>query len=308
LRLLYYVCRLLLLVFYYPAILFTKKFPKYWDRLRLYRYELQKKCLVGDKEFYKLHNFSNDLNIHFKMFCRIPGKIEDQLIALNKFENHITSIMPKFASPNTVFLDIGANIGFHTFNVLAHNPLVEAYCFEPNPEIKHELDRNVRINNLEDRIFTQSVALSDNEGEFDFFVMPKGEKNRGTSSLIPEAVNSKFEKIRVKAQPFDQFWNHGSTVNKRVSLIKIDTQGNEESVLRGMMKTIETDRPTLFLEFETHLVKDKSKLWELYKTLEKNYKYNFFIIDKSGFGLEAISFETLPLKDYSIDILGLQGA
>ncbi|MBY0518592.1 MAG: hypothetical protein K2P81_16905, partial [Bacteriovoracaceae bacterium] len=87
-----------------------------------------------------------------------------------------------------------------------------------------------------------------------------------------------------------------------------DTQGYEESVIRGMLYMIERDRPTLFLEFETHLVKDKTKLWDLYRTLERNFSYKFFIIDKSGFGLDAISFETLPLKDYSIDLLGVQGS
>ncbi|MBY0518096.1 MAG: FkbM family methyltransferase [Bacteriovoracaceae bacterium] len=132
------------------------------------------------------------------MFLRTPGKIEDQIIALGKFENHITQIMPQFIKPDTVFLDVGANIGFHSLNVLAHEPSAEAYCFEPNPEIKNELDRNIRLNDFQNRVFTQSIALSDIEGEFDFYVMPQSEMNRGTSSLIPEAVNSKFLKIKLK--------------------------------------------------------------------------------------------------------------
>jgi FkbM family methyltransferase len=298
---------MMLLGFYWPAIKLTKKFPKYWDRLRLYKYELKRTKIFGAKEFFKLHTYKCVSQRTFKMFLRSPGKIEDQIIGLGKFENHITQIMLQFIQPNSIFLDVGANIGFHTLNVLAHEYTAEAYCFEPNPEIKYELDRNVRMNNYQDRIFTQSIALSDAEGEFDFYVMPPSEMNRGTSSLIPEAVNSKFLKIRVKAEPFDQFWAKQANSNKHISLIKIDTQGNEESVIRGMLKMIEKDRPTLFLEFETHLVKDKTKLWDLYKSLEKNYHYNFFIIDKSGYGLEAISFETLPLKNYSIDILGVQG-
>lgn len=306
-RFLYKICRLLLLCFYFPSLFLTRKYPKYRDRLKLYRYELRRRFFAGRADSFKLQILEGIEGESFKMLLRSPGKIEDQLIALRKFENHITAIMPRFMLPGTAFLDIGANIGFHTFNVLAHHPDAEAYCFEPNPEIKYELDRNVRLNNWQTRITTTPLALSDAAGEFDFFIMPQAEKNRGMSSLIAEAVDSRFKKIRVKAEPFDVFWNKLKDPKKRVSLVKIDTQGNEEGVLRGMLGLIESDRPTLFLEFETHLVKDKARLWELYRSFEKTYAYDFFIIDKSGFGLTAISFETLPIKDYSIDIIGIQG-
>ncbi len=303
-RILYHMGRLLLISLYFPMLILSKKWPKYRARLLIYKYHLQCKAYQASDPFFRLAQIKSG-SCHFKMLLQSPGKIEDQLIAVGSFENHISTLMPHLVTENTVVIDVGANIGFHTLNILSNHPTVSAHCFEPHPEIFQELNRNVNLNGFTSRVVISPLALSDKSGEVDFFAVPKQEKNRGMSSLEEGATGVGFTKKKVQTCTFDSYWGHHRHKDPRIGLIKIDTQGHEGPVLRGMLGSIREHRPVLFLEFETDLVPDKAALWALYCELETTYGYCFFIINKNGFGLDPLSFSNQQLQNFSVDLLGL---
>ncbi|GIX07557.1 MAG: hypothetical protein KatS3mg115_1960 [Candidatus Poribacteria bacterium] len=80
------------------------------------------------------------------------------------------------------FLDIGANLGYHSLAVLKNGPpTLHAYAFEPLPYFYRLLCANIELNGLKGRITPHPVAVSDRAGEADLHLL-------GTASSLEVRV------------------------------------------------------------------------------------------------------------------------
>ena len=141
------------------------------------------------------------------------------------------------------FLDIGANAGAYTFAAALqpHRPRVHA--FEPEPYNLAWLRRNVQINDLRN-VAVYGVALADESGTSLLFLPSWG---HGTSTLVERAlVERAGGAVEVAVTTLDE-WAANQEL-QRVDVIKTDTEGTEDRVLRGGRTLIERDRPFIICE------------------------------------------------------------
>lgn len=240
----------------------------------------------------------------FKMLLRCPGKLEDQIAATGAFESHLMKLIPQFVKPDTVFLDIGANIGLHSLNVAAQVPSAKTLAFEPHPQIRSELNRNIEINKFEKKITAEPVAFGDHSGQIDFHVhSDQNFHNRGLSSANPEAVQAKdFTAIQVEMVTLDEYVQ-SKLSEQKISAIKIDTQGLEEAVLRGAKNTLKKHKPILFLELESEITKDRNQLFKFYTDLFSELNIDAYIIPKYQDGLVPLDFNNYRDRDIAEDVV-----
>jgi FkbM family methyltransferase len=143
--------------------------------------------------------------------------------------------------PGATFVDVGANHGY--FTVLAARlvgPSGRVIAFEPNPPVFAQLREHLTRNSLTN-VTPEPLALSDTAGSLTFFVSTCP-TNSGLSSSVPQ--DGAFERggldsnrtIQVSATTFDD-WSRTHDVG-RIDLMKIDVEGAEPSVLRGMAQTL----------------------------------------------------------------------
>lgn len=131
--------------------------------------------------------------------------------------------------------DVGANVGNHALAFARHFDRV--ISFEPNPQIWAQIERNIAINpwaNIELR----KVGLGDVAADLPLFVTD----NHGLSTFL----EGELEKA------------HGLTAHIAVGdvelhdvaidALKIDVQGFEPNVLRGLRRTIIANRPLIWVE------------------------------------------------------------
>lgn len=159
-----------------------------------------------------------------------------------KYEPQIEKILVTTLgqSKNQIFVDIGANEGFHTLNCLTSIPGASAIAFEPNPEASSKLKKNLHVNGLVGRAVVHSVGLSAIQDEQDFYVPTQTGSGGGSLiNLHPEEGRPKV--LRVQLAPLDVF-------DLRPAVMKIDVEGNELSVLKGARRTLELHRPYLVIE------------------------------------------------------------
>lgn len=203
----------------------------------------------------KTHYFIdvNFKNLTFKMILERPGHIEDYIVKFGDWEPHISNLIAFFMKEDRVFLDVGANIGYHSLCVASSFENSECICFEPNPVIYQQLIRNIKLNNQLKNIHAYDIAVSDCDGEVEFYMQDESCFNRGISSLVYnwdlKMHDRGVSRINVKAAKLDDFLDEST--KSRVSVIKIDTQGTEYQVICGFMNIIEKVRPVIFFEFET---------------------------------------------------------
>jgi FkbM family methyltransferase len=152
--------------------------------------------------------------------------------AFPAFELPLTKFLIKNLKDDSVFYDVGAHIGFYTSLAKEFITSGEVHSFEPNPSTFRVLTKNGAS-------FLNQVALSDKAGTRDFYADLK--KMSGISGF---SVNPKFQKITVQTTTLDDY----VATHQPPTIIKIDTEGAEESVIRGGLKTFLSHSPTIIAE------------------------------------------------------------
>ena len=145
---------------------------------------------------------------------------------LGSFE--YTNIFIDLAKNISRFLDIGANIGFYSLLIAAINKKASVVAFEPAFGPLHYVQWNVMLNEAADRIKVVDIALSNVEGEMEFFEQqnpkyPYLKHNLGgMSGVSPKFDQSSFKSKIVKTTTLDQFINDQKI--EGIDLMKIDTE------------------------------------------------------------------------------------
>ncbi|WP_312763790.1 FkbM family methyltransferase [Epilithonimonas sp.] len=169
---------------------------------------------------------------------------------------------------DSVFMDVGANVGAYLYTLENHLNLENIFAFEPNPQLFKRLKR------LFPKVNLSSVALSDISTIAEFKIpVINGERvhTRGTlQTSIKEKNEEKTILQKVEVKPLDDL-----DLNlKNLSFIKIDVEGNEMQTLRGAKKTIEKYKPILMVEMEQR--HRKENLWTLISEIaDWGYSVNY---------------------------------
>lgn len=199
-----------------------------------------------------------------------------QLLFWNGYKNfEYSSIFEKLSKKTSVFLDIGSNIGYYSLLGLASNPNMKVYAFEPANGPKFYLSKNIILNNLSDSIKAVDLALSNTNGEIDFYEVESikykylkynlaGEGNAGTKK-----TSRNFIKNKVKTTRLDEFVVNNAITS--IDLIKIDTEGTEIDILNSGLNTIKKHQPIIICETLFSTIEDE--LEEYFKNLEYTF-YN----------------------------------
>lgn len=146
---------------------------------------------------------------------------------------------PLVPSPGTI-LDVGANLGNHTLFWSRFFPEAEIVSLEPLPENYECLCQNVTDNALS-RVRPLRAAAGEKEG----FVRVAGfnpENLGATSFQYSDSGDEQTAVVRTLDSVGEELRLSG------IGLVKIDTEGFELSVLRGMEGILDRDRPVLWIE------------------------------------------------------------
>ncbi|MDX5427441.1 MAG: FkbM family methyltransferase [Bacteroidota bacterium] len=156
-------------------------------------------------------------------------------------------IVKELLEDNSVFFDIGANIGIFTFVAEQVIPSEHIYTFEPIPELFHRLKRTFP------KVNVCSIALSDKTTSGVVFKIPIIKNRlfdtRGTLNVdYKEEGETGFRNVSVNVSTLDDFLANRDM--RTPSLVKIDVEGHEFNVLKGAQRTLEDHHPLLLVEIE----------------------------------------------------------
>ncbi|MDA1061518.1 MAG: FkbM family methyltransferase [Chloroflexi bacterium] len=152
-------------------------------------------------------------------------------------------VLRTLVDPTRPSVDVGANVGVHTYFLARWTQHV--YAYEPNPMLAQRL-RHGHLSNVS----VSGLALSDRAGEATLFVPrirgedadPYGSLERRAEELGsgPEAAS----RHEVLTNTLD------AQRHRDVGLVKIDVEGHEAAVIAGAAETLQRDRPVLLVELE----------------------------------------------------------
>ena len=163
-----------------------------------------------------------------------------------------TSIFEKIIGKVNGFVDIGSNGGLYSLIAAKKSENIKILAFDPSNAANYFVNENIRINGFSDKITFFKYAMSDKTETLNFFEV----KNRkypylkynlgGSSSLINHP--KLFNQISVQAYSFDNFLAENPEYNFEIDFIKIDAEGAEPNIIKGMKATIEQYKPIIVCE------------------------------------------------------------
>lgn len=153
-----------------------------------------------------------------------------EAIFRDKFEEAEWRFVERFLQERMTALDIGAHHGFYT--ILASKrvgPSGRVIAFEPSARERRRLSFHVKLNNC-GNVKVEPFALSNEDRETTLFLADTREA--AFNSLRPPAVSSPTRRITVRAITLDHYLEKERI--DRVDFIKIDAEGAELEILKGM--------------------------------------------------------------------------
>lgn len=160
-----------------------------------------------------------------------------------RYEEENLEVLLSFVKEDTIFLDIGANLGFFTVQI-GKRVLRKGrvYSFEPHPKLWNLLRWNVHLNGLTGTVTCFPFGLSDQNLPAKF-AYPIDHLGGGAVSDLPASaahniVDSEIRRLDDVLGP--EF---------SCDLVKIDVEGHELNVLMGMRQII-ANSPEIKILFE----------------------------------------------------------
>ncbi|ABC62369.1 FkbM family methyltransferase [Erythrobacter litoralis] len=134
------------------------------------------------------------------------------------------------------FLDVGANVGNHALFAALVLGADRVIASEPQEVAARIFETNAALNHVANRIELHRVGLSDSAGQA---------RLQSTSNNLGAA------RLEQGEGGIDLVTGDALVGEQAIGFIKIDTEGFELPVLRGLTATIARDHPPLFVEVET---------------------------------------------------------
>jgi FkbM family methyltransferase len=179
------------------------------------------------------------------------------------YEQEVENHLRRLLRPGDTFVDVGANVGY--FSLIA-GQLVGAtgqvHSFEPDDSARAMLERSIADNELH-HVNCHPVALWSKDVALGLM-----EKADSAYNHVEAAAFSRQKQVR--GVDFDSYAESVGMATP-IRLLKIDVEGAEVEVLRGMGQTLARDRPALIVEAQdATLARSGYRLEDIFSLLDRH--------------------------------------
>ena len=207
----------------------------------------------------------------YKLQLHLEDWIQQCLFFTGEYEKAELKVLTHLLKDDSVFIDIGANIGLYSLRATDKiKEKGEVIGFEPFIENFKQLKKHVVSNNLSTIITIENVAIGESEGKLQLYYSDKIQ-NRGMVSAVYQENAKSYE---VEMMRLDDYCAH-KNINT-INCVKIDVEGYEMNVLKGMTNVLLQFQPILLLE----ILEENTEQIESFLS---NFGYVKYYISDNGF-------------------------
>jgi FkbM family methyltransferase len=174
---------------------------------------------------------------------RLDMRAGHRRYALGTYEPEVVALIQSTLQGGETVMDIGANIGYFTL-LMAHRvgAAGRVIAFEPVPSVYAVLCENLRLN-----------ACSQAQAECKAVADVEGTGAMQSDLNNPLSFVGQLSDVGELAVPLVSIDRYVETAGlQKLDLVKIDVEGAEDRVIRGMTKTLKTLHPTVLVEIHAN--------------------------------------------------------
>lgn len=206
-----------------------------------------------------------------------------ELVSQGFIEPGLTNFLLENVNDDTIFVDIGANIGYYTILIASRIKSGKVYAFEANPSTYNLLKDNLNINYINNKVEAFNKAVHSNNETIDFHMTSRFSGNASVKKHNENYYNlfdvdGEVQTIQIEAVKLDD-----CIINEIVDYVKIDIEGGEYQAFLGMSDLIKNGqvRNVIFELNKLRLSEDWLDFKELLKTYEQT-GFAFSVLDQMG--------------------------
>lgn len=211
------------------------------------------------------------------------------------------ALLKHFIKVDDTALDIGSNFGHYSINMamLASNGTI--FAFEPIPntyQLNLEITNYFKLSNI--KLYQLGVSDEKCKKKFRVPLLKHGSPNIGLAHLSERNDRDKteketaYEEFEVEIVTIDDFLN--GKLDK-LSFVKIDTEGAEYFVLKGMQETIMKCRPIMQIESSLEFISGFNvSIEEFTNLITEKLNYHMYVFQTANQKLRK--YDTLANKNF----------
>lgn len=207
----------------------------------------------------------------------IPGADFHQmhLYMAGSYEKSVSEKLLKDLKSSDVFIDVGSYIGYYSLMASVFFPEIQIFAFEPQNEAIEKLKKNIKINHCHN-IKVNHCALGDiNESKY-----LNINKYPEQTSLFSSPLNT-IQQYEIQIKRLDDLLE----ISQKNVVVKIDTEGYEFEVLKGMSEILKNNHCTVYFEYNPKIYKEQ---------FDNDYSLiNFQLMEERGYRI-------LKIKDHGV--------
>lgn len=163
-----------------------------------------------------------------KVALDFSASLHRQIYIQNGFEPELSMLLPKITDKGDVFVDIGANIGWHTLSLLnRRQDVLFAYAYEPSKKMFELLKKGIWANRHNSQCQAKCLAISSKKGTnlLKTFV--------GLDPMHASVFQLADWPCEEEEVELDTLDSQAKSFKSPPTVIKCDVEGGERDVLLG---------------------------------------------------------------------------
>ncbi|MEE9367289.1 MAG: FkbM family methyltransferase [Pontiella sp.] len=245
----------------------------------------------GNREFsvpFEGKKYEGSLNSYIDWYVYFFGAYDRE--CLNFMKNLLR------VDPESIFFDIGANVGHHS--VFLSGSCKQIHAFEPYDVVRNKMITRVSFNHVTN-VEIHPVGLGEVDEKREFYA-PMG-TNLGTGSFVESHDQDHNQLIGSLSLVKGDDYVESLKLN-RIDLIKVDVEGFEKIVLAGLRNTLIKYRPKIVVEFTKTTMDSYEGISEIISQLPENYKIKRIVVNRPLLFLLNLPKVILVTFDYNSDV------
>ena len=218
------------------------------------------------------------------MLLKYYQKLDDAISYLFSSINDEKKLLNSYFKKNRIFyVDIGTNEGSYLDFLTHFVKFKKVVCFEPIESLSENLEKKYKNLN----IHNYNLALSNSSGHKIFYQYDiSSQSSLYVQNDLYKSIKKLKKKFKVKTSKFDKIFNSNRTIN----FCKIDVQGEEVNVLKGMANNLKRKN--------IKLIKIELSFMERYKKVKPNFYDILTYLNK--FNYKLVSISKIKYKDQKL--------
>ena len=180
----------------------------------------------------------------YRLWFNTRDREMGMVMASGQYEPKSVELLKSIIQPGMKCIDAGAHIGFYTCLITSLvGETGRVYAFEPMPSHFELLLKNIEENHFQQLVKAYNLVCSDVPGSINVSKI---------SNMFVVGHVENAEQVHVQRVCLDDF------IQDEINFVKLDVEGHEPAVIRGMMSIISENKPIILSEINEYWLRSCS--------------------------------------------------